>query len=181
MSKILLFIIPLLAISQNPKLNRVTIGEIISIKIPETFTPVPEGEMRNRHVHFRRPLALYTDPNGEIDLSVNQNPTRWRESDIQILKDFQKSNILSLYDDVEFLKEEVKEIRGKKYAIFEFESSVKGDENSFRNNSSLKKYTYIQYTIHERTTLVLNFTSPLRSKPRWSDAAEEIMNSVAFK
>lgn len=179
--KLLLLLAPMILFIQSPKMNRVTVGEEISIKIPENLLPVPEGEMRNRHVHFRRPLALYTNANGDVDFSVNQNPTRWRESDVAILKDFQKSNILSLYDEVEFSREEIIEIRGKKFAIFEFESSVKGDENSFRNNNALRKYTCIQYTVHKGSTLVINLTSSIGAKNYWQPIANEMMSSIAFK
>ncbi len=166
---------------QSPKFIRVKITDDISIKVPQDFNPVPEGQMINRHVHFRRPLALFTDPMNEVDLVFNQNPTRWREADIEILKDFYKSNILSLYDDVEFIKEEVADIRGKKFAVFEFISSIKGNQNSFRNTSALRKYTYIQYTIYHGSTLVSNLSTPARKKLQWSGLAHEIMSSIAFK
>jgi len=167
--------------AQSPKLVRVNVGDDISIKVPDSFTLIPEGQMINRHVHFRRPLALYTDPNNDVDLSFNQNPTRWRESDIDILKDFYKSNILSLYDDVEFSKEAIEEIRGKKYAVFEFVSSIKGDQNSIRNTGTLRKYTYIQYTVYQGSTLVVNFTSSIKTKQRWTPVAKEIMGSISLK
>ena len=166
---------------QDSKLIRVKISEDISIKLPEDFSPVPPGQIINRHVHFRQPIAFYTDPNNEVDLAFNQNPTRWREADIEILKDFYKSNILSLYDDVDFSKEEVLDIRGKKFAVFEFISTIKGNQNSIRNNSSLKKYTYIQYTIFNGQTLVSNFSTPANGQDRWAKLAKEIMGSIAFK
>ena len=166
---------------QNAKLTRVKISEDISIKVPEDFTPLAEGQMLNRHVHFRQPLAFYTDPNNVVDLAFNQNPTRWREADLDILKDFYKSNILSLYDDVDFMREEVVDIRGKKFAVFEFVSAVKGDQNSIRNSGALKKYTYIQYTIFNGTTLVCNMTTPANVQSRWAPTAAEVMNSIAFK
>ena len=178
--KFLLFI-PLLFALQEQDLIRVNISEDISIKVPKQLSPVPDGQIRNRHVHFRKPLALYTDANNEIDLAFNQNPTRWREEDISILKDFYKSNILNLYDDVEFSKEEITEIRGKNFVVFEFISSVKGDANSIRRNTALRKYTYIQYTIFNGSTLVCNLTTPINLKARWAGIAPEIMNSIAFK
>ncbi len=178
----ILMIFPFLLIAeQTPKLVRVKINDEISIKVPEEFSVVPLGEVRNRSVHFRQPLALYTDTQNEVDLAFNQNPTRWREADIDILKDFYKSNILSLYDDVEFIREEVLDIRGKKFAVFEFISSIKGDKNSIRNTTALRKYTYIQYTVHNGSTLVCNLTSTVRSKGRWAGIAHEIMQSIAFK
>lgn len=178
----LLLLLPLIVLGvQNPKFVRVKINDEISIKIPEELTVVPEGQVRNRSIHFRAPLALYTDTQNEVDLAFNQNPTRWREVDIGILKDFYKSNILSLYDDVEFIQEKVVDIRGKKFAVFEFISSVKGDKNSIRSASALRKYTYIQYTIYNGSTLVCNLTSSIRGKQRWSGLAHEIMQSIAFK
>ncbi len=178
----LLMLLPFIALGvQNPKFVRVKINDEISIKVPEELAAVPENQVRNRSVHFRPPLALYTNSQNDVDLAFNQNTTRWREVDIDILKDFYKSNILSLYDDVEFVREEVVDIRGKKFAVFEFISSIKGDKNSIRSTSALRKYTYIQYTIFNGSTLVCNLTSTMNGKLRWSALAHEIMQSIAFK
>ncbi|MEQ9423441.1 MAG: hypothetical protein RJQ09_03405 [Cyclobacteriaceae bacterium] len=176
-----LYIVLVLSVLQGMNLVRVKPIDEISLKVPESFFSVPEEEMRYRNINFRRPIALYTDANGDFDLTINQNPSRWRETDIEILKDFYKSNILSLYDDVVFTKEEVAEIRGRKYAVFEFISTTAGDESSFRNKGSVRKYTYIQYTVYNGTTLIFNFTSSARAKNQWSSVVPEIMESVALK
>ena len=166
---------------QPGSLVRTKVNDVISIKIPESFTPVPQGQIINKQIHFRQPIAMYTDQENRVDLSFNQNPTRWREQDMPILKDFYKSNIMSLYDDVEFFKEELIDIRGRKFAVFEFISTVKGDPNSIRNNSGLRRYTYIEYTVYNGTTLIANLSAPASYRSSWSKTAEEIMNSIALK
>lgn len=178
---ILLILLPLLFPGQTTKFVRVKASDEISLRIPEDFVALSDGAVFERHGHYRGPVAFYTDPMGEVDFSISQNASRWREQDIEIYKDFYKSNILSLHDDVEFFREEVRDVRGQQFAVFEFVSMLKGDEKSFRNTGVLSKYTYILYTVYNGTTIIFNFTSEARNRNRWTPIVNEIMAGITLK
>ncbi|MDA0193658.1 MAG: hypothetical protein O2887_00890 [Bacteroidetes bacterium] len=178
---LLLALLPFLYPGQSGKFVRVNATNEISLSIPANFILLPDNAVFERHGHYRAPVAFYTDPTGEIDLSISQNVSRWRQEDIEIYKDFYKANILSLYDDAEFSKEEIKDVRGQQFAVFEFISTLREDEKSFRGPTALRKYTYIMYTVYKETTLIYNFTSDAKTKNQWSPVANEIMEGIALK
>ena len=178
---LLLVLLPFLYSGQSQKFVRVNTTNEISLRIPKDFILLPDNAVFERHGHYRAPVAFYTDPTGEIDLSISQNVSRWRQGDIAIYKDFYKANILSLYDDVEFDKEEIKHVRGQQFAVFEFVSTLRDDEKSFRGPTVLRKYTYIMYTVYNGTTLIYNFTSDAKTRNQWSSVVGEIMEGIALK
>ena len=94
------------------------------------------------------------------------------------MNSFYKSNIMQLYDEVHFIIEEVKEINGKQYAVFEFVSSVSDEEGTTVAQSAISKYVRIQYTIVNSKTLLLNFSCPARQKDKWAPIAKQILESV---
>jgi len=94
---------------------------------------------------------------------------------------FQKSNIYNLYDNIEMLSEGIKEVNGRKYAYFEFVSTVKEEEEVFVKKGSINKYTFIQYTLINGNSLVFNFSCPSNIKAAWQTKANEIMQSMEVK
>ena len=174
---LLLIIFPLLSF-QDVKYVKVKFTEEISGKLPASFIPMTTGDILRRLPSARAPLAAYTDEARVIDFSINVAAARWMEKDLVIAKDFYKSSIYNLYDELNLLKEEMVEIDGRQFAVFEFESLVKGDGVS---KKSIRKYSYIQYTIDEGRTLVFGFNAPIQLKDKWQSRAAEIMNSVKIK
>lgn len=166
---------------QASKLVKIKVTESITMLMPETFRPMSNDEIADRYFTTKRPLALFTDQSLSIDLGVNKSVTQWQEKDLEIMKSFQKSNIYSLYDNIEMISEGVKEINGRRYAHFEFVSTVKEEENVFVKKGAISKYTYIQYTIINGNSLVFNFTCPSSIKDKWQAKVAEIMQGVEVK
>jgi hypothetical protein len=166
---------------QEQKLLKTQVNDNISMLIPETFRPMTDDEIVGKYFTLKRPMAIYTDVSQKIDLGINQTITTWNESDLEIMMKFQKSNILSLYDEVNILSEGTKEVNGKKFGYIEFESVIKGDEASFKDNTPIKKYSYIQYVIISDQSLLFNFTAPLGVKSQWQASIIEIMESINIK
>ncbi len=164
------------------KFVKVEVTEGITVFLPADFIQPPQEEINKRMQSPRIPLIFYTDPNNEVDFSVNMSYSLWAQKDIEILRSFYRSTILSLYDEVNFIKDEIVEVDGRQYAEFEFESKVEDDEESIIQKGPVRKYTLIRYTIlKNNNTVLLNFTCPLYAEKKWNDTAREIMDKAVIK
>lgn len=168
------------ALAQDP-MTKVEIGDEISLMIPQEFIEMNAQDIRNKFISYRLPLGGYTTMDRRVDLVVNVNPTPWMDKDIALLKEFYKNNIRNLFDEVEFLQEELVDINGRTYAVFEFISTVKGDPDSFKNQAPVIDYTWVQYAIKDRQAYVFTFHCGAGLKDRWADNAKAIMTSIEFK
>jgi len=163
---------------QSVKMIKTKFSENISGVIPENFFTMTPGDIIRRIPSSRPPLAAYTDEARIIDFSINVSASKWANTDLLIAKDFFKASVLNLFDEVKLLKEEMKVINGKEFAVFEFESLLKGDDVSMKN---LRKYTYIQYTIQGGNAYVFSFNAPLQLKNKWQPMANEMMDNIKMK
>lgn len=155
------------------------INDEISYVVPESFNLMSKGDRIEKYVSSREPLAMHASVDGEINYGVNWNPMQWMDGDEQMIHDFYKASILSMFDQVEFIQNEIKEINGKKFVVFEFISMLR-TENAFSNKSS-RNYTYIQYTSYNEQVLLFNFACKARLMNQWQPVANDIMNSVKVK
>jgi len=174
-------IIILTLLIQPVELAKVKPADNIRMMIPESFTPMSESEIRQRYLAYKSPIAMYSDPSRRVDIGVNKSNTQWRESDIKILQSFYKSNFLNIYDKVDFIKEEIQVINDKKYAVFEFESSVQGGRNSVLKKGPLSRYTYIQYTVHEGEVYIFHMNCDKRISGPWRELAPQVMQTIKIK
>lgn len=168
--------------SIQEKFVKVAIGENISVKVPESFHPMTESEIASEYVSTRKPVAVFTSINRQADFGINVSITTWGEEDLAIMKDFFKASILELHTETKFLDESIKNINGKDFAIFEFISTVKDeDDSSLTLKSPIRKYNYLQYTIFDKKTFVYNFNCPANEQEQWQSTAHEIMASITMK
>lgn len=178
---ILLFLNLIFSNFQQEKLQKTELTDNITMLIPETFRPMTDDEIANKYFTTRKPMVMFTNQDLTIDFGVNKSATKWGDDDFEIMMSFQKANIFSLYDEVDVISEGTNEVKGKKYAYYEFVSTVLGDEEAFIKQGSIKKYTYIQYIIVDKVTLVFNFTCDSRVKDRWAPVAKQMMESIDIK
>ncbi|MFW5700530.1 MAG: hypothetical protein ACOCWM_02475 [Cyclobacteriaceae bacterium] len=167
--------------AQSIELKRTKISDDISLQLPVSFTPLTEQEINEKMISSRKPLALYGDQARVVDFGVNVSMTSWSNEDLTLMKQFFKSSIMNLYDTVNMITEEMQEINGEHFAVFEFISSVTGDDNSVVNTSNISKYTYLQYALINGKTILFNFSCPARLQDKWAFVAEQIMQSVKIK
>lgn len=170
--------LPLLMTAQTKMVTH-KINDEISYVVPESFNLMSKGDRIEKYVSSREPLAMHASVDGEINYGVNWNPMQWMDGDEQVIHDFYKASILSMFDQVEFIQNEIKEINGKKFVVFEFISMLR-TENAFSNKSS-RNYTYIQYTSYNEQVLLFNFACKARLMNQWQPVANDIMNSVKVK
>lgn len=185
MTKNTVFGILLISLSQilyaQVNLNRIKIGKEISMEIPENFHAATAQEIIQKNVSARTPLAMYTDYNGQIDVVVNETSNTWQGGDLEVIQSLYKSSIANLFDEIDFIQEEIQEVAGRDFIIFEFVSTVSDENDTFGTGVSISKYTYIQYTLYKDKILLFNFTCPAREQNQWQTAAHEIMKSVRIK
>ena len=160
------------------KLVKTKLSDNIKVDLPASMMPMTKEDKAQRYESSRLPIALYTDADRMVDFGVNRAYTVWQESDIEMVQEFYEVTIMELYDKVDFISKGVKEINGKQFAYFEFESVVY-PENDFQGNIS--KYTYLMYGLNKGTTYVFNFTCEKSVQRQWQSTANNIMNSIVLK
>lgn len=181
MPYLLLLIFVILTFPQNDiRLVKTKISENITVSLPENFFPMSEQDIASRHISHRKPLAIFTNQDRNIDFSVNTAMSHWPPSDLALMKGFYKASIGSFFSDVEFLSDEIKIIDEREFAVLEF-ISVTDSEGGVQNQGALRNYTLAHYAIIDGKTYVFTFTSPARLKEKWQPAARQIMESIKLK
>lgn len=172
----LVLLLPFFGFTQE-KFIKKNIKEAISIQLPESFIAMSNNERIKKYVSNREPLAIYTSQDRFADLGINQNSMQWTEDDTDLVYLFYKASINSFFDDITFIQDTVKNINGRTFIVFEFESILR-DDNVFKSNSGQRNYTYIQYTSYQDQVLLFNFGCPGNQKDRWQSTARQIMESI---
>lgn len=180
---ILLILVLFMAIPADAQLplERVKVTEDISMKIPVAFVPMTEADLVRKYVSSRKPIAMYTNSGRTVDLGVNENSSTWAADDLELLKEFNKANILNLFTEVRFIQEDLRQIGDRDFVVFEFVSTITDEESAIGGTKSTSHYTYIQYTIRDEKVLLFNFTCPARIQNQWQSVAKEMMESVRIK
>jgi len=163
------------------KMIKTKVSDGITVTLPDTLTPMEPEDILQRFPSVRNPLGAYTNIDRDVDFSVNISATQWPDADILLAQKFFKSGINNLYDRIEMIDEGVHEINKKQYIFFVFESRQNAEQRSIGATESKAKYTYIQYLVEPRRTLVFTFSCPSRVRDDWEDMAHEIMNSIRVK
>lgn len=182
MQKALLLILLTIALPvDDPKLVKVKISNNITVMLPEDFVPMGDLDFSQRYPSVRKPIGAYTNPDHEVDFSVNISATSWPDTNLEMAQRFFKSGAMNMFDRVEILREGIQEVNGKKLIYLEFESRIRGDQSTLGNSESILKYTYLQYWIDGSRTLVFSFNCPTRLKPEWQETADKIMKSIKIR
>lgn len=167
----------------GPKLVKTQVAEGIYVSLPQDFVPMTDDDIALKYLPFRKPVAMYTNPERVVDFGFNISNSKWRDSDLEIAKGFYKGSIAGMYSKVTFVQDgTIQKINKRDFAVFEFVSEVIDDDpNSMHKGSVTKQYSYIQYTLKGGKALVFNFTCPVKLKERWQTTAKSIMQSVKVK
>ncbi len=178
-----LALLPLLLAMQVPKLKKTEVHDAITVSLPADFAPVTEQDMAAKYVSYRKPIALYTDPSRQVDFSVNMSLTQWQYFDLPLVKDFYKASLSTLYADINWIKEDIQEIKDVNFAIFEYVGTVADaeEENSIRQTKPMQVYTYIAYGLVNGKVVVFTFTAPASQRQQWAPVAAAMMESIRLK
>jgi hypothetical protein len=138
---------------------------------------MPDEGIAVKYPAARKPLGVYSSPNGQVDFSVNEKPTTFIAKDLPLVKDIYKASILRTFSEVQFIRDEIKTIDKKQMIVFEFVSTLV-DENPNSNKAPVKKYTIIQYYLKGGKVMIFTFNAPLMLKDKWQETANKVMNSI---
>ncbi|HET9055169.1 MAG TPA: hypothetical protein VFM90_13405 [Cyclobacteriaceae bacterium] len=182
MQKVLFLILLTVALpADDPKLVKVKISNEITAMLPKDFVPMGSLDFSQRYPSVRKPIGAYTNPEHEVDFSVNTSATSWPDANLEMAQKFFKSGVMNMFDRVEMIREGIHEVNGKKFIYLEFESRIKGDQSTLGNSEAILKYSYLQYWVEPSRTLVFSFNCPARLKTDWQETADKIMKSVKLK
>jgi hypothetical protein len=175
-------IVPLLLVSfDQPRLVKIKVTEGISVSLPREWNPMDAMDFTERYPSVRAPLAAYTNDERTVDFSVNISATRWPDANLEIASQFFKASIRNMFDRVEMLEEGIREVNGKSFVYFKFESRVNGTKNQVGNTDPVLRFTYLQYLIQPQRTIVFSFNCPRREREQWEKASEAMMKSIKIK
>ncbi len=162
------------------KLKKTQISKEVTVQLPKDFLPMPDDAIAREYPATTKPLAVYTSPNGEVDFSVTQKRSQFKEADLQMLREFYKANLMETFTQVDFIRQEVSQIKGKDYLVFEFVSKL-ADERGASIQKPVNKYSIVQYTIKGNQLYIFTMHVPFAMKNDWQETAREIMASVSIK
>ena len=175
----LLLLTSLDSLSQE-KLINTKVNQDVSMKIPESFSSMTDGERIGKYVSSRAPVAMYSSQDRLVDLGINTNIIQLARGDEEKMRSFYRGTFETLFDEIKYYQDTIKEINGRKFIVFEFLSTLK-EENAFSGPSIERNYTYIQYTSYHDQVLLFNFGCKPRLMQEWQPIAKEMMESVKVK
>jgi len=172
-------LLPIVFLSlDQPKLVKTKIAKGITASIPKDWVPMTILDFTERYPSVRAPLAAFTNEQRTADFSVNISATQWPDANIELAQKFFKSSIANMFDRVQFVSEGIREVNGKKYIYFEFESRVQGDRKDEANADPVLGYTHQQYLIEPKRTVVFTFNCPRRLRNQWESTGKGILTSL---
>lgn len=171
----------LLAAADKKKLIRVKVNDAMSVMVPKEWLPMDNQDIAQRYPSVRAPLIAYTNMERVADFSVNISATQWPDDDVKIAQQFFKAGLVNMFDKVDMIDEGIRELSGKKFIYFEFESRVNGARKSEELREPVVRYTYIQYLIDPGKAYVFSFSCPKRQREEWQETAQAMMQSVKVK
>jgi len=182
MQKVLFLILLTIALPvDDPKLVKVKISNEITAMLPKDFVPMGELDFSQRYPSVRKPIGAYTNPDHEVDFSVNISATSWPDTNLEMAQKFFKSGVMNMFDRVEILSEGIHEVNGRKLIYLEFETRIRGDLSTLGNTEPILKYAYLEYLVEPSRTLVFSFNCPARLKSDWQETAGKIMKGIKIK
>ncbi|TGE16987.1 DcrB/PsbP domain-containing protein [Hymenobacter elongatus] len=176
----LLLAVVLLTAFGGPKLTKTSVGKGITIGVPAGFTALPDEGIAVKYPAPRKPLAVFTNPSGRVDLSVAQKPTTFSDRDYALLLKIYKASIQNMYSKVEFLSEDIRTVNKRDFVALEFVSSV-ADNKRGSNLTPIRRYQFVQYAIQGDQLLVFTFNCPADEQAQWRPTAQALMQSITVK
>ena len=176
---LLLLVLGLASFAPGPKLITAKLPGL-TVGVPEGFAPLPDDGIAAKYPAARKPLAVYSSPNGRADYSVAVRPTDFQTPDYNVLLQIYKASIQRLYSKVDFIKQEVRQVHGHDFVSFEFVTTVvdarRGDQLA-----PIRKYQAVQYTVVKDQMYVFTFDAPAAEQAQWQPVAHAVMGAINLK
>jgi hypothetical protein len=170
-----------LSASDKPKLVKIKVNNELTVMVPKDWMPMDAMDFSERFPSVRAPLAAYTNQERNSDFSVNISATQWPDANLELSQRFFKASLMNMFDRIEIISEGIHEVNKKKFVYFEFESRVNGNRQELSQKDPVLQYTYIQYLIEPKRTLVFSFSCPRRLREEWQATARDMMKNIVVK
>jgi len=167
--------------SAKPKKLKKIKTEWVKFKLPEDFVEMEDEGFFRTTASAVKPEIAYRDPSAQVSFTVNNSVNRWGNN-LVMLQQFQRSTILSMHKKVEYTRDEVVEIKKRKYLVMIFDAKV-DDKTTPDGQKRIKKfYTAMVYTVKDGHLINIVLRLPNWMKEEgWVEATEEIVNSIRVK
>lgn len=179
--KWLFLIIPACIAADRPRLVKIKVNDAITVLVPKEWSVMDDLDIIQRYPSVRAPIAAYTNMERVADFSINISATQWPDNNAEMAQKFFKAGILNFFDRVDMIDEGIRELSGKKFIYFEFDSRVNGSKQGEGYTEAVVRYSYIQYLIEPGRALVFSFSCPKRQKEELQETAREMMNGIKVK
>ncbi|MCA8832797.1 hypothetical protein [Hymenobacter pini] len=176
----LLLVLGALLAFAGPKLKKTAVGKNITLGVPESFAALPDDGIAAKYPSPRKPLAVFSNPSGRVDLSVQQKPTTFTNRDYALLLKIYKASIQNMYGKVQFLREDIQTVNKRDFVVLEFVSTVT-DNRRGGNLAPIRKYQLVQYAIEGDQLYVFTFDAPADEQAQWQPTAQAVMQSIVMK
>lgn len=176
----LLLAVLLLTAFDAPKLKKTAVSKGISVGVPEGFAALPDDGIAVKYPAPRKPLAVFSNPNGRVDFSVAQKPSTFSNQDYGLLLKIYKASIQNMYSKVQFLAEDIRTINKRDFVVLEFVSTV-ADNRRGSNLAPIRRYQMVQYAITGDQLTVFTFVAPADEQAQWQPTAQAVMSSIVMK
>ena len=167
-------------VAPAPKLKKTPVGKNITLGVPEGFVPLPDDGIAAKYPAPRKPLAVFSNPNGRVDVSVAQKPSTFTSRDYDLLLKIYNASIQNTYSKVEFLTQDIRTINKRDFVTLEFTSAL-NDTRRNGNLAPIRRYQFMQYTIQGDQLYVFTFNAPAEEQPQWQPIARAVMESISMK
>src|SRR5690348_1101610 len=152
-----LMTISCLLAASSQDLVKTKVNDRITVSLPAGFFPMTPEDITQRMPSVRAPLGAFTNQDRIVDFSVNVSATQWPDGNQEMAAKFFKAALFNLYDRVTMISEGTQVIKKKKYIYFEFESRTNASQRVEGGSEPVLKYTFIQYLVEPKQTLVFSF------------------------
>ncbi len=178
--------------TKKVKLERQNINRRVIMLIPSDFAKLLEEDIVKDYGMQKMPLAMYTNDIGDVTVTISETIDSLGNSslvfsgakkekrtvhDLAIEKSFRKSSIMSSFEKVTFLKDEVRELNKVPFIILEFDSKLVG-KNKHEEEVETEMYNYILYGYRKNRSYIINIACPLHKKAEWKVHFDAMIESI---
>ena len=155
--------------------------EWVKFKLPEDFIEMEDEAFFRTTASAVKPEVAFRDPSAQVTFTINNSVNRWGR-DLALLQQFQRSNILAMHKKVDFAKDEIIEVKKRRYLVMAFDSKIDDKTTPDGDKRVIKNYNYMVYTVKQGHLIAISLRLPNWMKDQgWVEAADEIVNSIRVK
>lgn len=155
--------------------------EWVSFKLPQDFIEMEDEAFFRTTASAVKPEIAYRDPSAMVTFTINNSVNRWGNN-LVLLQQFQRSNILAMHKKVDFVRDDIVEIKKRDYLVMIFDSKI--DDKPTPNGQSrvIKNHTAMIYTVKDGYLVTMALRLPQWMKEEgWADVVNDIVTSIRVK